>query len=109
MPTPHQKVTPVMFTLNQISIIDAIVQNGEYKGRSHAIREMIIPVLEAGLEAINQGKGYQATLTLQTSMKKYFGEKMDLIAENSKAYRDEQGQAMLDLDGVDKTELKLAS
>jgi hypothetical protein len=34
---------------------------------------------------------------------------MDLIAENSKAYRDEQGQAMLDLDGVDKTELKLAS
>jgi Arc/MetJ-type ribon-helix-helix transcriptional regulator len=109
MPTIHKKVVPIMLTHSQIAVVDAIVEYGEYNGRSHAIREILLPVLDAAKEAINTGKGYQATLSLQVAMKKAFGEKMDLMAENSKDFRDSKGQVFMDLEGVPKIELKLAS
>ena len=109
MPSKNQRTLGVKLNLDQIAVVDAIVEHGEYRGRSHALREMILPILEAATEAINTGKGYQATLTLQTSMKKHFGKKMDLIAENSKKYRDSEGQVFMDLEGIPKIELKLAS
>ena len=109
MPSKNQRTLGVKLNLNQIAVVDAIVEYGEYRGRSHALREMIMPILEAATEAINTGKGHQATLSLQVNMKKAFGEKMDLIATNSKAYRDSEGQEYLDFEGIPKIELKLAS
>ena len=109
MPSKNQKVTPVMLTRQQISVIDAIVQNSDYNGRSHVIRDAILPILESALIAINTGKGHRAMLNLQLNQKKQFTEKMDTIAERSKHYRDQLGQTVLDLEGIPRTELKLAS
>lgn len=109
MPSKNQRTLGVKLNLDQIAVVDAIVEYGEYRGRSHAIRDILMPVLKAATEAINTGKGHQATLSLQVDMKKCFAEKMDLIAENSKNYRDSQGQVFMDFEGVPKIELKLAS
>ena len=107
MPSKNQRVTPVMLTLQQISVIDAIVQNSDYRGRSSVIRDAIMPVLESALIAMNSGKGHRAMLNLQLNQKKKFTEKMDTIAERSKHYRDQKGQAVLDLQGIPRTELTL--
>ena len=94
---------PISVKLNkeQILVLDRIVENGEFNGRSHALRELVMPALQAGVMAMNTGKGWKGMMTYALEIKK-LSKKMDAIAENSKDLRDLDGQVTLDLEGIPK-------
>ena len=48
---------PVTIKLNerQIEVLDRIVELGEFNGRSHAMRELLLPALNAGVTAMEKG------------------------------------------------------
>ena len=50
-----QKVVPIKLNKEQIALLDRIVELGEFNGRSHAIRELLLPALNAGAVGMNQG------------------------------------------------------
>jgi Arc/MetJ-type ribon-helix-helix transcriptional regulator len=50
-----QKVVPIKLNQDQIAVLDKVVELGEFQGRSHAIRELVLPALNAGVTAMNQG------------------------------------------------------
>ena len=54
-PLNYQTVT-IKLTEKQTDVLDRIVELGEYDGRSDAIRELVLPALNAGVCAIN-GEG----------------------------------------------------
>ena len=48
---------PITIKLNerQIEVLDKIVELGEFNGRSHAMRELLLPALNAGVTAMEKG------------------------------------------------------
>ena len=48
---------PITIKLNekQIEVLDRIVELGEFNGRSHAMRELLLPALNAGVTAMEKG------------------------------------------------------
>lgn len=94
-----QKVIPIKLNKEQIAVLDAIVDLGEFNGRSHAIRELVIPALEAGRVAINESVGGKAKALFKygTSMKN-LSDRMEKIHDNAKQLpRDSKGQATIPL------------
>jgi|MDTB01.3.fsa_nt_gb hypothetical protein len=51
-PLNYQTVT-IKLTEKQTDVLDQIVDLGEYDGRSDAVRELVLPALNAGVCAIN--------------------------------------------------------
>ena len=94
---------PISVKLNkeQIQVLDRIVENGEFNGRSHALRELVLPALQAGVTAMNSGSNAKALFEYGKQIKK-LSNRFDAIAKNSKDLRDTDGQVTLDLDGVPK-------
>ena len=93
---PQQKFVGLKLSKEQLNVLDRVVELGEFNGRSHAVRELLLPALDAGAEAIRTGKGYKGLLTYATCMKKLIHH-FDTIAENAKELRDHEGQAQLDI------------
>jgi Arc/MetJ-type ribon-helix-helix transcriptional regulator len=89
---------PVVVKLNkeQIAVLDMVVANGDYNGRSHAIRELLLPALNAGVTAMNTGSGGRAMITWIKEMKK-LTKRMDDVAKNAKNYRTDRDQVELDI------------
>ena len=89
---------PVVVKLNkeQIAVLDMVVANGDYNGRSHAIRELLLPALNAGVTAMNTGSGTRAMYTWIKEMKK-LTKRMDDVAKNAKNYRTDRDQVELDI------------
>jgi metal-responsive CopG/Arc/MetJ family transcriptional regulator len=96
-----QKPITVKLNKEQILVLDRIVENGEFNGRSHALRELVLPALQAGVVAMNTGKGWRGMYTYGVEIKK-LSKKMDAVAKNSKNLRDVDGQVTLDLEGIPK-------
>ena len=98
---------PVVVKLNkeQIAVLDLVVKNGEFNGRSHAIREMLLPALNAGVTAMNTGSSIRAMKTWIKEMSK-LTKHMDKVAENSKQVRVDQDQVELQLQGVPKIRIE---
>jgi metal-responsive CopG/Arc/MetJ family transcriptional regulator len=93
---PQQKTISVKLSKEQTAVLDRVCELGEFNGRSHAIRELLLPALDAGAEAIKTGKGYQGLLTYAVNMKKLMHH-FDTIADNAKELRDHEGQGQLDI------------
>ena len=74
---------PVVVKLNQeqINVLDRMVELGEFNGRSHAVRELILPALNAGVTAMNKN----SLLAMVTWVKGIDGlnKRMVLIEKNS--------------------------
>ena len=96
-----QKPITVKLNRDQIAVLDRIAELGEFNGRSHAIRELLLPALDAGAEAMKTGKGYQALLTYAVLMKKLITH-FDAIAKNSKDLRLPDDQTQLDIPDLPK-------
>ena len=96
-----QKVISVKLNREQIAVLDRVVELGEFNGRSHAIRELLLPMLDGASEAMKTGKGYQGLLSLAVLMKK-LNHRFDKIAKNSKHLRLPDDQTQLDLPNVPK-------
>ena len=99
-----QKAVAVKLNKEQIALLDRIVELGEFEGRSHAIREFLLPTLEAGRVAINEtlgGKG-KAIWKYGVEMKK-FGDRMERIHENAKELpRTHKDQGIIPLPGTNE-------
>lgn len=97
----QQKPITVKLNKEQLIVLDRIVELGEFNGRSHAIREMLLPGLEAGRVAINEtfaGKAKSAFAYKKAWQN--FTDRMDTINKNAKQLpRDSKGQALMDIDG----------
>ena len=92
-----QKAVAVKLNKEQIAVLDRIVELGEFNGRSHAIRELVMPALEAGCVAVNERSQAKALFKYGRSMKT-FSDRLGKIAENSKQLpRDSRGQGIIDL------------
>ena len=50
-----QKPITIKLNQDQITVLDKVVELGEFNGRSHAMRELLLPALNAGVTAMNQG------------------------------------------------------
>ena len=74
---------PITIKLNeqQIDVLDRIVKLGEFNGRSHAMRELLVPALNAGVTAINKGS-LRAMVTWVQEIDK-LNQRMKLIEKNS--------------------------
>jgi Arc/MetJ-type ribon-helix-helix transcriptional regulator len=74
---------PITIKLNeqQIDVLDRIVKLGEFNGRSHAMRELLVPSLNAGVTAINKGS-LRAMVTWVQEIDK-LNQRMKLIEKNS--------------------------
>ena len=96
-----QKAVAVKLNKEQIAVLDQIVENGEFNGRSHALRELVMPALLAGVTAMNSGSKAKALLNYGREIKK-LADRFDAIAKNSKDLREADGQVTLDLKGVPK-------
>lgn len=74
---------PVVVKLNQeqIDVLDRMVELGEFNGRSHAVRELILPALNAGVTAMTKN----SLLAMVTWVKGIDGlnQRMALIEKNS--------------------------
>ena len=94
---------PITVKLNrdQIAVLDRVAELGEFNGRSHAIRELLLPALDAGAEAMKTGKGYQGLLTYAVLLKKLIHH-FDTIAKNSKHLRLPDDQTQFDIEGLPK-------
>ena len=93
---PQQKFVGLKLSKEQCNVLDRIVELGEFNGRSHAVRELLLPALDAGAEAMKTGKGYQGLLTYAMLMKKLVHH-FDTIAKNAKDRRYHKGQIQLDI------------
>ena len=100
-----QKPVTIKLNKEQIAVLDLVVKNGEFSGRSHAIRELLLPALNAGVTAINTGSGGRAMLTWIKEMKK-LTKHMDKVADNSKQIRVDKDQVELALSGVPKVRIE---
>tara|TARA_A100001015_G_scaffold319112_1_gene441034 strand:- start:363 stop:701 length:339 start_codon:yes stop_codon:yes gene_type:complete len=101
---PSQKVVPVKLNREQIAVLDRIVELGEFNGRSHAIRELLLPALETGRVAINELSfpKSKAIFRYGVEMKK-FTTRMEKISENSKQlHREPKGQDVMPLPGTNE-------
>ena len=96
-----QRAITVKLNREQIAVLDRVAELGEFNGRSHAIREMLLPALDAGAEAMTTGKTWQAMMRYAVLMKK-LNHHFDAIAKNSKDLRLPDGQTQLDMKGVPK-------
>ena len=96
---PQQLTISVKLSKDQVAVLDRVSELGEFNGRSHAIRELILPALDAGAEAMITGKTWQAMLKYAVLMKK-LNHHFDKIAENSKDLRLPDGQTQLDIKGL---------
>ena len=74
---------PVVVKLNheQINVLDRIVELGEFNGRSHAVRELILPALNAGVTAMN--KNYLLAMVTWVKGIDGLNKRMVLIEKNS--------------------------
>ena len=50
-----QKPITIKLNQDQITVLDKVVEFGEFNGRSHAMRELLLPALNAGVTAMNHG------------------------------------------------------
>ena len=98
---PSQKTVPIKLNREQIAILDAIVEHGEFNGRSHAIRELLVPALEAGRVAINEAtsfNGHATALMKYGSSMKALSNRIGIVRENAKKLqRDSKGQINIPL------------
>ena len=88
-----QKVVPIKLNQEQIALLDRIVELGEFNGRSHAIRELLLPALNAG--AVGMNRGYLRAI--QTWIEGIDGltQRMKTIEKNS--YKGKQEDMDMDL------------
>ena len=99
VPNPKEKFVGIRMTKEQANVLDRVVELGGFKGRSEACRELLLPALDAGAEAIRTGKGYQGLLTYAVNMRKLMHH-FDAIADNAKELRDHEGQGQLDIPDI---------
>ena len=90
-----QKVVPIKLNQAQIDALDRIVQLGEFNGRSHAMRELLLPALNAGQVAVKSQSKLKAMATWLSEMEK-LNHRFDAIAKNS--IKNSQGDFEMDLD-----------
>ena len=98
-----QKPITVKLNDQHLQVLDRIVELGEFNGRSHAIRSLLMPALVAGATAINEKfmPNSKAMFKYGTEMKK-LNDHFDRISTNAKKLpRDTKGQAHIELDGVE--------
>ena len=50
-----QKPVTIKLNQDQINVLDKVVEFGEFNGRSHAVRMLLLPALNAGVTAMNKG------------------------------------------------------
>ena len=98
---PQQKFIGLKLSKEQTNVLDRVVELGEFNGRSHAVRELLLPALDAGAEAMKTGKGYQGVLTYAVLMRKLI-KHFDTIAKNSKDLRLPDDQTQLDIPNLPK-------
>ena len=89
-----QKPITIKLNQQQIDVVDAMVKHGEFDGRSHAIREMVLPALNATVTAMDSGSTIKAMHTWIKEMEK-MTKRMDSIARN--AQKDKQQDFEMDL------------
>jgi len=101
-----QKAVAVKLNKQQIEVLDRLVENGEFEGRSHAIRELLLPALQAGIVAMNTGSGLKGIFRYGREIKK-LNDRYDKMAKNGKEFREASRQQQIDLEGVPKITVKL--
>ena len=98
---PQQRTISVKLDKPQFAVLERLVELGEFNGRSHAVRELLLPALDGAIEAMRTGKGYQGVMSYAMLMKKGFGNRYDLIAKNAEEKRtDHKGQSQLDIPNI---------
>ena len=80
MPRSQKPIT-IKLKQEQIDALDRIVELGEFNGRSHALREMLLPALNAGVTAMTSN----SLMAMVTWVKGIDGlnQRMALIEKNS--------------------------
>lgn len=76
-----QKPVTIKLNQDQISVLDKIVELGEFNGRSHAMRMLLVPALNAGVTAMNKGS-LRAMVTWVQEIDG-LNQRMKLIEKNS--------------------------
>jgi len=81
---------PVVVKLNeeQIKALDLFVELGEFNGRSHALREMCLPILEAAMEVAG-GKSTIKSAIKMTKAMHHLNKRMQAVAKNAKTRENE--------------------
>ena len=89
---------PIIVKLNhdQIDVLDKVVEYGEFNGRSHALRELVLPALNAGVSAMNSGSRIKAMYVWIKEMETMTN-RMDNIAKNSQKGKQEDFDLDLDI------------
>ena len=95
-----QKVIPIKLNQRQIDVVDALVKHGEFNGRSHAIREMVLPALNATVTAMESGSSLKAMHTWIKEMEK-LTKRMDAVARNSQKGKQEDFEMDLNLPPIE--------
>jgi Arc/MetJ-type ribon-helix-helix transcriptional regulator len=102
MPRTQKPIT-VKLNSAHLAVLDRIVELGDFNGRSHAIREMLMPALVAGATAINERHmaKSKAIFKYGVEMQK-LNDHFSTIADRAKKLpRDSKGQGQIELDGID--------
>ena len=99
-----QKAITVKLNKEQIAVLDRVVELGEFNGRSHAIRELLLPALEVGRVAINElSFGSTKAIYKYGVEMKQFIDRIETINKNSKQlHRENKGQEVMPLPGTNE-------
>ena len=101
-----QKAIAVKLNREQIEILDRLVENGGFNGRSHAAREFLLPAMQAGIVAMNTGSGLKGMFKYQREIKN-LASRYDKMAKNAKEFKEASRQQQIDLEGVPKIVISL--
>ena len=95
-----QRIVPIKLSHSQIDVLAKIVEYGEFNGRSPAIRELVVPALNAGVTAMNSESYWKAMKTWIEEMENLSG-RMKLIAVNCKKGKQEDFDMDLNLPPIE--------
>ena len=82
-----QKPVTVKLNKEQIQALETAVKLGEFEGRSHLIREVLLTFLHGMTSAVHSGKGFRGIAEWQTRIKAY-SPIFDLAVENAQKIKD---------------------
>lgn len=95
-----QKPVVVKLNIQQIEVLDRVVELGDFNGRSHAVRELLLPALEAGVVAMQTQSTAKGTWEYLKKMKR-LNKHFEKMARNSTR------NAQQSLPGIEPIEIKV--
>jgi Arc/MetJ-type ribon-helix-helix transcriptional regulator len=99
VPRKNYRTLSIKLPLASMEIIDRITELGDFEGRSHAVREMLLPALKAGQVCMDTGKTWKATLEYLKGMSE-LNEHFDKIGATRR--EKQQGDLFVDLPTLDE-------